>query len=99
MAAGPLFNFILAFAGAVIMVLCAGVDKPVIMETMNGYPAYEAGVRAGDEIISMNGRNVGFYRDVSMYIQLHQGETVDLVYERDGVRYESAIVPKMGDDG
>lgn len=96
-AAGPLFNFILAFAGAVIMVLCAGVDKPVIMETMNGYPAYEAGVRAGDEIISMNGRNVGVYRDVSMYIQLHQGETVDLVYERDGVRYESAIVPKMGD--
>lgn len=98
-AAGPIFNFILAFVGSVIMVACIGIDKPVIMETMEGYPAYEAGVRAGDEIISMNGRRIGVYRDVSMYIQLHQGETVELVYERDGERCESVIVPKMDEEG
>lgn len=98
-AAGPVFNFILAFVGAVIMVCCVGVDKPVITEMMEGYPAYEAGVRAGDEIISMNGRNIGVYRDVSMYIQLHQGEEVDLVYERDGERFETTVVPKMDEDG
>ena len=98
-AAGPIFNFILAFAGAVIMVLCIGADKPVIAEMMDGYPAYEAGVRAGDEIISMNGRNIGVYRDVSMYIQLHQGEEIDLVYKRDGERFETTIVPKMDEDG
>ena len=98
-AAGPVFNFILTFVGAVIMILCIGVDKPFISEMMEGYPAYEAGVRAGDEIISMNGRNIGVYRDVSMYIQLHQGEKIDLVYERDGERFEATIVPKMGEDG
>lgn len=98
-AAGPVFNFILAFVGSVIMVLCIGVDKPVIAEMMEGYPAYEAGVRAGDEIISMNGRNIGVYRDVSMYIQLHQGETIDLVYARDGDRFETSIAPKLGEDG
>ena len=98
-AAGPIFNFILAFVGAIIMILCIGVDKPIISEMMDGYPAYEAGVRAGDEIISMNGRNIGVYRDVSMYIQLHQGENVDLVYERDGERYETTIVPKISEDG
>lgn len=98
-AAGPIFNFILAFVGAVIMILCIGVDKPVISEMMEGYPAYEAGVRAGDEIISMNGRNIGVYRDVSMYIQLHQGEQVELVYGRDGSRYETTIVPKLSEDG
>ena len=98
-AAGPIFNFILAFLGSVIMVLCVGVDKPIITEMIDGYPAYEAGVRAGDEIISMNGRNIGVYRDVSMYIQLHQGEPIDLVYERDGERYETTIVPKIGEDG
>lgn len=98
-AAGPIFNFVLAFVGAVIMVLCIGSDKPVIAEMMDGYPAYEAGVRAGDEIISMNGRNIGVYRDVSMYIQLHQGENIDLVYERDGERYETTIVPKISEDG
>ena len=98
-AAGPIFNFILAFVGSVIMVLCIGVDKPVIAEMMEGYPAYEAGVRAGDEIISMNGRNIGVYRDVSMYIQLHQGETIDLVYARNGERFETSIAPKLGEDG
>lgn len=98
-AAGPVFNFILAFVGSVIMVLCIGVDKPVIAEMMEGYPAYEAGVRAGDEIISMNGRNIGVYRDVSMYIQLHQGETIDLVYARNGDRFETSIAPKLGEDG
>lgn len=98
-AAGPIFNFILAFVGSVIMIACIGVDKPIISEMMEGYPAYEAGVRAGDEVISMNGRNIGVYRDVSMYIQLHQGEPIDLVYERDGERYETTIVPKMDEDG
>ena len=98
-AAGPVFNFILAFVGAIIMILSIGVDKPVIAEMIEGYPAYEAGVRAGDEIISMNGRNIGVYRDVSMYIQLHQGENIDLVYERDGERYETTIVPQMDEDG
>lgn len=98
-AAGPVFNFILAFVGSVIMILCIGVDKPIVSETMEGYPAYEAGVRAGDEIISMNGRGIGVYRDVSLYIQLHQGETVDLVYARDGERYETTIEPKLGEDG
>lgn len=98
-AAGPVFNFILAFVGSVIMILCIGVDKPFVSETMEGYPAYEAGVRAGDEIISMNGRGIGVYRDVSLYIQLHQGETVDLVYARDGERYETTIEPKLGEDG
>ena len=98
-AAGPIFNFILAFVGAVIMVICIGTDKPIIKEMIDGYPAYEAGVRAGDEIISLNGRNVGVYRDITMYIQLHQGESVDLVYARDGQRYETTIVPKMDENG
>lgn len=98
-AAGPVFNFILAFVGAIVMICCIGVDKPIIAEMIDGYPAYEAGVRAGDEVISMNGRNIGVYRDISTYIQLHQGEIIDLVYERDGERYETTIVPKMGEDG
>lgn len=98
-AAGPVFNFILAFIGSVIMIACIGIDKPVIQETLEGYPAYEAGVRAGDEIISMNNRKIGVYRDVSMYIQLHQGENIELVYERDGERYEAVIVPKMDENG
>ena len=98
-AGGPVFNFILAFVGSIIMIACIGIDKPIIAETMDGYPAYEAGVSAGDEIISMNGRKMGVYRDVSMYIQMHQGEVVELVYEREGQQYEATIVPKLSEEG
>lgn len=98
-AGGPVFNFIMAFVGSVIMIACIGIDKPVIAETMEGFPAYEAGVRAGDEIISMNGRKMNIYRDVSIYIQLHQGEDIELVYERDGERKTSLITPKQDENG
>lgn len=96
---GPVFNFILAFVGGVIIVSAVGTDKPFVDETMEGFPAYEAGVRDGDKIISLNGRKINIYRDVSIYMQLHQGEPVDLVYERDGERFKAHIVPKQDEDG
>lgn len=96
---GPVFNFIMAFAGSLIMVVAVGIDKPVIRDTMDGFPAYEAGVRAGDEIVSMNGRKIQLYRDISIYNQLHQGETVNLVYERNGERFETVIKPMQDENG
>lgn len=96
---GPVFNFLMAFAGSLLLVACVGIDKPVVQETMEGFPAYEAGVRPGDEVISMNGRKIQIYRDISVYTQIHQGEAVDLVWERDGKRYEGTIQPKQDERG
>lgn len=92
-AAGPIFNFIMAFVFAFILILCIGYDKPVIYDVMEDYPAQEAGMEAGDAIISMNGKRMHFYREVSMYQYFHPGKTVDIVYERDGERRETMIVP------
>ena len=41
-AAGPVFNFILAFIFAVIITAMVGYDKPVIGAVESGYPAAEA---------------------------------------------------------
>ena len=43
-AAGPIFNFILAFVGAIIMILCIGVDKPIISEMMDIQPTRQVSV-------------------------------------------------------
>ena len=56
--AGPLFNFILAFLLALILVGFSGSDKPVILGIMEGFPAAEAGMEPGDEIIRMNGEKI-----------------------------------------
>ena len=47
-AAGPVFNFILAFIFSVILTLMVGYDKPVVSEVEEGYPAAESGIQAGD---------------------------------------------------
>lgn len=97
--AGAAFNFILAFIFAVIIVGYAGYDEPVISGTVEGYSAEAEGMQAGDRIVRMNGKKINLWREVTYYNMFHQGETVDLVYERDGEKYEATIVPKQDEDG
>ena len=43
-AAGPIFNFILAWVFSVILIFMTGYDEPVAGAVEEGYPAYEAGL-------------------------------------------------------
>lgn len=94
-AAGPVFNFILAFVLSIFIVGSIGYDAPVLLGISEGLPAEAAGLQEGDRIISMNGKNIHFYRDVSNYGMFHPGKTVDFVYERDGERYEVTVEPEL----
>lgn len=96
--AGPVFNFIMAWVFALIVIGSAGYDRPVLVGVMEGFPAEEAGLQAGDEIISMNGYRTHFYREVSQYSMFHPGEDVEIVYERDGKRYETTLAPQMDEE-
>ena len=97
--AGAAFNFILAFVFAVIIEGYAGYDEPVISGTVEGYSAEAEGMQAGDRIVKMNGKKIHLWREVTYYNMFHQGETVDLLYERGGEKYEVTIVPKQDEDG
>ena len=83
-AAGPIFNFILAFFVAIFIVGNIGVDKPVISGLMDGLPAQSSGLQKGDVIEKINGRHVDFYRDLSTYLFLHQGRDITLSVRRNG---------------
>jgi len=97
-AAGPVFNFIMAFVFAFILLMCIGYDKPVVQQVMDGYPAAEAGMEAGDTIISMNGKRIHFYREVTLYTYFHPGKEINIVYERDGERMQTTIVPEYNEE-
>lgn len=98
-AAGPIFNFILAFVLAVIIVGSIGFDAPVVGDVMEGYPAEAAGIQSGDEILRLNGERIYVYREITMFSQFHQGETVEIEYKRDGKVYRAAVEPKADESG
>ena len=92
--AGPFFNFIMAFIFALIIICSVGYDSPKLAGVIEGYAAEEAGIKAGDEIVKLNNTNIHFYREISLYSMLHEGETVDVTYLRDGKRHTTTLKPK-----
>lgn len=97
-AAGPVFNFILALVGAVIITAWIGIDKPIVASVDENYPAAEAGLRAGDVITEINGKSIHLFRDVTTYNQFHQNEEIDLTYERDGVETTIHLEPQWDEE-
>lgn len=81
-AAGPIFNFILAFLFAMVIVFNLGHDEPVVMDVREGFPAVEAGLQPGDEITRIGNRKVSAYRDISLYVMSHPGESLTLTFKR-----------------
>lgn len=97
--AGPVFNIILAFVFAMIMLSFTTSMKPVITDTMEGYPAREAGLQGGDVITKINGHRVYIYQEVSLDMALNfEGEPVEITYKRDGKTYETTIIPKFDEE-
>lgn len=97
-AAGPVFNFILAWICAFFVISLAGYDPASVVNVQDGYPAQEAGLKAGDTIKSLNGVRTYLYRDVQTYLQFHSGENVTVEYERDGSTYTAQIVPRYSEE-
>ncbi len=97
--AGPVFNFILAFLCAVVFIGFVGIDKPYLSGVTEDSPAESAGLLAGDKIVALNGKGVHIFREISMYNQLHQGEAVEVTYERDGVQKTVVVEPRADETG
>ncbi len=81
-AAGPLFNFLMAFVFALVIVSCAGYDSPELTGVTEGYAAGEAGMQAGDVITGIGGRHVEIARDITLYMLVHPSDPVEITYRR-----------------
>ena len=82
-AAGPCFNFILAFICSLFFIGAGGVNKPVVYSVAK--EAAEAGIQKGDTVRSINGKKITLGREIPLYLFNHPLEgTAEVVIERDG---------------
>lgn len=89
-AAGPIFNFILAFVFAMIITSVAGYDPARVLQVEENSPVAKAGLQEGDIITEFQGRNIVLGRDLDSYMMLHglEDEDITLTYKRDGKEKE-----------
>ena len=81
-AAGPIFNFILAFVFSLVILSWAGIDPAVIAGTSDGMPAETAGLKEGDVITKLDGRKIHLSREISMYLMTAGQDPVQVEYRR-----------------
>ncbi len=96
--AGPLFNFILAYLMALVVVWFSGSTVPEITGVMDGYPAKEAGIMPGDVITKMNGSKVYLASEIYVNTYLNQERDMTIEYLRDGQKYVVTVTPKYSEE-
>lgn len=97
-AAGPIFNFILAFAASMIILSVVGYDPAEVIFVQEGSEAEAAGLQAGDLITSFQGKSVSIARDLVLQLNLDgidSDEEIRLSYERDGQSYDISYMPTV----
>ena len=93
--AGPLLNYILAF---LIFSFVFMVGNPtltsVIGKVMPGYPAESSGLKVGDKILKINGKDVIYWEDVTKIVHTSKNQEMNLVVERLGQKVSIIVMPK-----
>lgn len=97
-AAGPIFNFVLAYILALIIVACLGYAPARVLKVSPGSAAEEAGLKEGDEITQYDGYDIDVGKDLYVYTYLNpleEDDTVTIKYKRDGKEYETSYKPDV----
>ena len=97
--AGSFLHFVLGFV--LLFTLFAGIGTnqvlPVINEVVPNSAAQAAGIQAGDEVISINGKKVTeWYKDVEV-IRQSQGKELRLVLDRNGEQISVTASARLTD--
>src|SRR5262245_9590789 len=102
--AGPSSHLFWAFVFFTITFLRFGVSLPLglpkIGAVQEDWPADKAGLKAGDEVLSVNGVPVNTWEEMAKQIQQSQGKEAHLSVKKgsDGATVELVVVPELRDD-
>ena len=91
-AAGPIFNFLLALVLGLVIVTAVGYDSPQLIDVQDGFPAQEQGMQAGDIITKLGEDFVGNYTQLAQVLRKYEaGDSTTVTVLRNGHTVELTI--------
>ncbi len=94
--AGPLFNYLSA-----VLLICAGyvAGWPVLASELgtilNGTPAMEAGFKAGDNVVAVDGQPIWRWDDMRSLIEKSPGKQLTVSVERGAQKIDLTVTPSL----
>lgn len=94
--AGPLFNFILAFVLAMVIIGIVGYDPCIVTYVDEGGAAEAAGLQVGDEITGYGRERIHMGRELSIYEYFNptDSDSIRVEYVREGEKHTTVINPE-----
>lgn len=98
--AGPFTNFLVATLIFAVVFMFVGVPSsaPLVGNVAPEWPAAEAGVAAGDRIVSISGAEIGSWQDVQAEIFARPNQTLSIVLERAEQQVTVQVTPRLDDE-
>lgn len=99
-AAGPVFNFVLAWFILWGLFFAEGkMDlKPVVGTVQANSAAEVAGLQPGDTVTAIDGRSITFWKEMTAVIQKSEGRTLTFTVDRDGSLTDVAVTPRLAEN-
>jgi regulator of sigma E protease len=94
--AGPVANFVLAIVILFVFFLFMGqvVIPPVVTSVLPHSAAQEAGIRAGDRFVSVDGTDITSYEQIQQIVAISAGQPLPIVLDRGGKRITVSVTPR-----
>ncbi len=98
--AGPLTNFLFAIVVFTLIFAFSGLHEyaPVIGTVISGSPAQKAGLKSADKVVSIDGKAVKTWDELSASIQDHGTRPLKLLVKRGDSSFSVTVTPSLGTD-
>ena len=100
---GPIMNFLLAalifvFAFTVFGVPTSTTENAVLGEIIPEQPAAEAGLRANDRILAINGQEITSWEEMSELIRANANQEITIRYQRNNEVNQITLTPEVSEE-
>lgn len=71
--------------------------EPVLGQVLKNTPAFRAGLKDGDRIVSMDGQEISSWQEFTTLVRDSAGQSYKVVFERNGKRQETTLTPEYNE--